>query len=284
MKIGIIGTGALGGTIAKKLAAAGHEVKVTNATPMNELKATATVLGVAPASIKDVVRDVELIIISIPTNAIPHLPGDLFAGVPDDVIVIDTTNYYPYRDGNMENGFTGILESVWVTEELGRPVVKAFNNLLSYTLDNRATPKGEASRIAMAISGDDKKAKLTVSRLIDEIGFDSIDVGPLSESWRHQPGMPSYCTELNAKELKQALADEDNIREKAALLRDLTTDNLMARTTPPSHQEMLDVIRSLFPTNPKQDDRRLNKNSSDTKAQHTFTNNDEMITKGFQAR
>jgi hypothetical protein len=66
--------------------------------------------------------------------------------------------------------------------------------------------------------------------------------------------MPSYCTELNAPELEQALADHENIREIAPQLRDLTTDKLMARTTPPSHQEMLDAIRSLFPINPKQDD------------------------------
>lgn len=253
MKIGLIGTGNLGGTIARKLAAAGHKVKVTNASPMSELKETAAQLGVAAASIKDVVRDVEIIIVSIPTNAIPRLPGDLFAGVPDGVIVIDTTNYYPNRDGNMENGFVDKLESIWVSQELGRPVVKAFNNLLSYTLENRAKAKGEPGRIAMAISGDDEKAKRIVAGLIDEIGFDPVDVGPLSESWRHQPGMPSYCTELNATELEQALADHENIREKAAQLRDLTTDSLMSRTTPPSHQEMLDAIRSLFPTNPKQD-------------------------------
>ena len=252
MKIGIIGTGALGGTIAKKLAAAGHEVKVTNGTPMNELNVTAAQLGVAPASIMDVVRDVEIIIISIPTNAIPRLPDDLFVAVPDDVIVIDTTNYYPYRDGNMENGFVEKLESVWVSHKLGRSVVKAFNNLLSYTLENRARPKGDLGRIAMAISGDDGKAKAIVSRLVNEIGFDTIDAGSLSESWRHQPGMPSYCTELNATELERALADKENVREKARTLRDLATDNLMASTTAPSHQAMLDAIRSLFPTNPRQ--------------------------------
>ena len=264
MKIGIIGTGALGGTIAKKLAATGHEVKVTNATPMDELRKTATQLGVAAVSIKDVVRDVEIIFVSIPTHAIPHLPTDLFADVPDEVIVIDTTNYYPYRDGSMEGVFVGKLESVWVSQELGRPVVKAFNNLLSYTLENGPKAKGEPGRIAMAISGDEEKAKGIVSGLINEIGFDAIDAGTLSESWRHQPGMPSYCTELTAAELKRALADEENIREKAAQLRDLATDNLMARATPPSHQEMLDAIRSLFPTNPKQHDERWNKSSSNT--------------------
>lgn len=252
------GISTLGGTIAKKLAAAGHEVKVTNATPMNELKVTAAQLGVAPASIKDVVRDVEIIVISIPTNAIPHLPDDLFVRVPNDVVVIDTTNYYPYRDGNMENGFVEKLESVWVAQVLGRPVVKAFNNLLSYTLEDRAKAKDEPGRIAMAISGDEEKAKMIISGLINEIGFDAIDVGPLSESWRHQPGMPSYCTELTAAELERALADEDNIKDKARKLRDLTTDNLMARTTSPSHQEMLDAIRSLFPTNPKQEKHSLN--------------------------
>ncbi len=251
MKIAIIGTGALGGTIAKKLATVGYKVKVTDTSPISTLEETAIKLGAEAASIQEVVKDVDIVIISIPTIAIPNLPKDLLKGLPKEVIVIDTTNYYPYRDGVMDKLSNGKLESIWVSEQLERPVVKAFNNLLSYTLEHNGLPEGKENRVAMAISGDDEKAKKIVSKLINDIGFDTVDAGNLLESWRHQPGTPAYCTELNTAELKQALKDADDIKEKAGYLRDLTTDDLMARKTPPSHKEMLSVIRSLFPKNPK---------------------------------
>jgi predicted dinucleotide-binding enzyme len=251
MKIAIIGTGAIGGTIAKKLTKVGHKVKVTNTSPISVLEETATNLGAKAATIQEVVKDVDVVIISIPTIAIPNLPKDLFKGLPKETVVIDTSNYYPYRDGVIEQLIKGKLESVWVSELLGRSVIKAFNNLLSYTLEYKGLSKGNENRVAMAISGDDEKAKKIVSKLIDNIGFDTVDAGSLLDSWRHQPGTPAYCTELNTKELKQALKDADDIIEKAAYLRDLTTDDLMARKTPPSHEEMLSVIRSLFPKKSK---------------------------------
>lgn len=252
MKIAIIGTGALGGKIAKKLTKVGYKVKVTDTSPINVLEETAIKLGAEAAIIREVVKDVDIVIISIPTIAIPNLPKDLLKGLPKEVIVIDTTNYYPYRDGVMDKLSNGKLESVWVSEQLGRPVIKAFNNLLSYTLEHKGLPKGNESRVAMAISGDDEKAKKIVSKLIDNIGFDTVDAGSLLESWRHQPGTPAYCTELNAAELKQALKDAHDIKEKVAYFRDLTTNDLIARKTPPSHEEMLSFIRSLFPKNPKE--------------------------------
>jgi 8-hydroxy-5-deazaflavin:NADPH oxidoreductase len=250
MKIGIIGTGALGGMLAKQLAAAGYKVKVTDTSHMSLLKEKAIKLGAEAATIQDVARDVDMVIISIPTKAIPDLPKSLWNELSKEAVVIDTTNYYPYRDGTMEELANGKLESVWVSEQLGRPVVKALNNLLSYTIEHCGLPKGKASRVAVAISGDDEKGKENVSKLINDIGFDTVDAGSLLESWRHQPGTPAYCTELNATELKLALMDADHFKGKAAYLRDLTNEKLMARKIAPSHQEMLSVIRSLFPENP----------------------------------
>lgn len=247
MKIAIIGTGVLGGTIAKKLATVGYKVKVTDTSPISVMQETAIKLGAEAATIQEVVKDVDVVIISIPTIAIPNLPKDLFKELPKEVIVIDTTNYYPYRDGLMDELANGKLESVWVAEQIGRPVIKAFNNLLSYTLEHKGLSKGNENRVAMAISGDDEKAKEIVSKLIDDLGFDTLDAGSLLESWRHQPGTPAYCTELNGIELMQALKDADLFKVKAAYLRDLTTDKLIARETPPTHEEMLSVIRSLFP-------------------------------------
>jgi 8-hydroxy-5-deazaflavin:NADPH oxidoreductase len=244
MKLGIIGTGAIGSTIAKKLAAAGHAVKVNNADKPHELAKKAKELGATPATINEVVKDVEVIIVSVPTVAIPELPKDLFTGVPDDVIVVDTSNYYPFRDGEIEELKNGKVESVWVSEQLGRPVIKAFNNLLAHSLAHLGKSEGEEGRIAMAVSGDDENAKKIVSRLINDAGFDAVDAGSLSESWRHQPGTPAYCTELNVPELKEALAD--GIKDKASELRDLAIINFMERTTSPTHEDVVAANRSLF--------------------------------------
>lgn len=202
MKIGIIGTGAIGGTIAKKMVDAGHSVKINNTDDAEKLKARAEELGASPATAKEVVKDVDVIILSLPTLAIPSLPKDLFANVPDSVIVVDTSNYYPFRDADIEEIKNGKPESVWVSEQLGRPVVKAFNNLLAGTLINKGKDKGAENRIAMAVAGDDIEAKKVIFGLVDDAGYDVVDSGSLAESWRHQPGTPAYCTELTAEELK----------------------------------------------------------------------------------
>ncbi|MCU7552871.1 NADPH-dependent F420 reductase [Chitinophagaceae bacterium LB-8] len=249
MKIGVIGTGAIGGTIAKKMAVAGHEVKVYNAEGPDSLKKRAQELGVSPSVIDEIVNDVDVVILSIPTKAISDLPKDLFADVSENVILVDTSNYYPFRDGEIEELKNGKVESVWVAETLGRPVIKAFNNLLAHSLEFGGKPEGTEGRIAMAVSGDDDKAKKIIANLINDAGFDIVDAGSLSESWRHQPGTPAYCTELNAAELKQAF--NDGIKEKAPGLRDAAITKLMRYTSQPSHEEILELNRSLFPKNPK---------------------------------
>lgn len=249
MKIGVIGTGAIGGTIAKKLAVAGHEVKVHNTGEYDSLKKRAQELGASPSTIKEVVSDVDVVIVSIPTKAIPDLPKELFADVPDNVIVVDTSNYYPFRDGEIEELKNGKVESVWVAEILGHSVVKAFNNLLAHSLEYGSKAEGVAGRIAMAVSGDDGKSKKIISGLINDAGFDAVDAGSIAESWRHQPGTPAYCTELNSEELKQALLD--GVKENASRLGDFVIKKLMESASQPSHEEIVALNRSLFPKNPK---------------------------------
>lgn len=249
MKIGVIGTGSIGGTIAKKLAKAGHEVKVHNTGGHEKLKKRAQELGALPSAINEIVNDIDVVIVSIPMIAIPDLPKNLFAGVSDNVIVVDTSNYYPFRDGEIAELKNGKVESVWVAETLGCPVVKAFNNLLAHSLEYGGKPEGAAGRIAMAVSGDDENAKKIVSHLINDVGFDVVDAGSLYESWRHQPGTPAYCTELNVAELKQALAD--GVKENAPGLRDFAITKLMEGKSQPSHEEILALNRSLFPKDPK---------------------------------
>lgn len=143
----------------------------------------------------------------------------------------------------------GKVESAWVAEILGRPVVKAFNNLLAHSLEYGSKSEGAERRMAMAVSGDDGKSKKIISDLINDAGFDAVDAGSISESWRHQPGTPAYCTELNGEELKQALID--GVKVNAPGLRDFVITKLMEGTSQPSHEEILALNRSLFPKNPK---------------------------------
>ena len=244
MKIGIIGTGAIGGSIAKKLAASGHLVKVNNASQFDELSMKAKELNAVPATITEVVEAVDIVIVSIPTTAVAQLPENLFKNVPADVIIVDTTNYYPFRDGVIEELQDGKVESIWVSEQLGRPVIKAFNNLLAHTLQQGGKTVGEQGRIAMAISGDDETAKEKVVSLVHDLGFDSVDAGSLAESWRHQPGTPAYCTELNMENLKLALLYA--VKEKSSQIRDLAIRKFMDHTSPVSHHDTIALNRSLF--------------------------------------
>lgn len=249
MKIGIIGIGAIGGTIAKKMAAAGHNVKVTNSGNADKLNALAKELGVVAAKIEDVVKDVDVIILSVPTIAIATLRKDLFSNVPENVIVVDTSNFYPFRDANIEEIKNGKVESVWVSEQLGKPVIKAFNNLLAETLANGGKEPCTQDRIAMAVAGDNMEAKKTITKLINDAGFDAVDSDNLSESWRHQPGTPAYCTELTAEELKQALSDA--VKDEAPLLRDKAIADLSSLPSYPSHSYIVEYNRGLFQKNPK---------------------------------
>lgn len=242
MKIGIIGTGAIGSILIEKLSAAGHQVKITNTRAMPELEKIATSLGATAASLQDVVKEVDIIIFSMPFNAYKDLPKDLLQDVPSDVIIMDTANYYPPRDGELP-GLEDKTESEYISMTLGRPIIKVFNNIMEYTLKHNGKPSGEKERIAISVAGDNEEHKKIAAELVDLIGFDSVDGGSLDESWRQQPGTPSYCTELNAAELKQALLDAE--REKSPDRRDLIMDKLLSYDTFPPYQEVLAINRSV---------------------------------------
>lgn len=249
MKIGIIGTGAIGSIIARKLSNKGHEIMVNNTSEPLELEEKARELGAIPSTIENLVKNVDVVILSVPTIAIPNLSKSLFKDVSEDVIVVDTSNYYPFRDAEIEELKSGKVESVWVSEQLGRPVIKAFNNLLAHSLEHSGKSESTEGRIAMALSGDDEKAKKVVSSLINDTGFDAVNAGVLLDSWSHQPGTPAYCTELGEEELKKALTA--GVKADAADIRDSVIANLIGRTTAPTHEEIVTLNRSLFPLNPK---------------------------------
>jgi predicted dinucleotide-binding enzyme len=208
MRIGIIGAGNIGGTLARRLAALGHQVSIANSRGPDSLAAFARETSARPVTVEDAARAGDVVIISIPLKNIDKLPRDLFKGVPDSVVVVDTGNYYPrQRDGRIDPIERGATETRWVADRLGRSVVKAFNNIYARHLLERSKPKGTAGRIALPIAGDDPRAKEIVSRLLDELGFDAVDGGGLDESWRQQPGTPVYGTDLDAAGVRRGLAE-----------------------------------------------------------------------------
>ena len=150
---------------------------------------------------------------TIPEKNISSLPADLFKDVPASVAVIDTGNYYPrQRDGRIDAIENGMPESQWVAQQLGRPVIKAFNNIYAARLQNFGLPAGTTGRVAIPVAGDDPKAKAIVFRLVDDIGFDAVDTGSLAESWRQQPGTPVYGPDFVASEVQRALSQASRER------------------------------------------------------------------------
>lgn len=246
MKIGIIGAGNIGATIARKLAAAGHSVKLAGAEGPDEIREKAAKIGAVPVTAQDAVKDVEAIVLSIPFAEIPNV-ASAFTDVPANVVVIDTSNYYPFRDGNIAEVDGGKPESIWSSEQLGRPVIKAFNALLAETLANGGTAEGAANRIAMPIAGDDANAKAIARELVNQTGFDTLDAGDLANSWRQQPGTPAYCTELTLDELRDALSSADKAR--APLDRDALIKSFMEEKSPLRHEQI--VARNREVTTPR---------------------------------
>jgi predicted dinucleotide-binding enzyme len=207
MKIGIIGAGKIGGALTRKLTALGHEVAVANSRGPETLAGLAKETGASAVSVIEAARGRDLVIVTIPEKNIQGLPPGLFEGAKEGVIVIDTGNYYPQqRDGYIEAIEVGIPESCWVEQQLSRPVIKVFNNIYADHLYKLGKPAGTPGRIALPVAGDDEAAKAVVLRLVDQLGFDGVDAGPLNNSWRQQPGTPVYAADFDANGVRQALS------------------------------------------------------------------------------
>ncbi|HEY1869615.1 MAG TPA: NAD(P)-binding domain-containing protein [Chitinophagaceae bacterium] len=206
MKIGIVGAGKIGGALIRQYSKAGHSVKMTNSSGPGKLKNLALETGASAVSLTDAVAGVDAIVITIPLVEILKLPQQLLKNTPTDTIIIDTCNYYPIRDGIIQEIENGMIESVWVSNQIQRPVVKAYNSILAGSLVQAGLPKGSVSRIALPVSGDDKKSKDLVQTLINDSGFDSLDIGSLQNSWRQQPGSPVYCTDLTLAQIEKSIA------------------------------------------------------------------------------
>jgi predicted dinucleotide-binding enzyme len=207
MKIGIIGSGHIGGTLTEKLAAAGHLVGVANAHGPHSLEARAASLGegVCAMTVEEAAQYGEPVVVSIPFGRYRSVPVASVNGK----IVVDTENYYPQRDGHFaEVDDDRLTSSELLQEHLpGARVVKAFNAVRWDSLAEEGRPRGDAGRLAVPLAGDDADAKRVVAELIDEIGFDPVDVGSLAQGGRKiQPGTLVYTAHVTAAELVRRLA------------------------------------------------------------------------------
>jgi predicted dinucleotide-binding enzyme len=215
--IGFIGSGHIGGTVARLAIAAGYDVVLSNSRGPETLKEFADELGpnARAATAAEAGEAGEIVVVSIPFKAHAQLPVAELAGK----IVLDTNNYYPQRDGNfaeLDNGSTTSAELE--QHQLGTAkVVKVFNNIYFEHLRSLPRPTGAADRSSLAIAGDDAAAKLVATEFLDAIGYDTVDAGPLAEGWRFQPGQPAYGppygsfedptgTPASAEKVRQALA------------------------------------------------------------------------------
>jgi 8-hydroxy-5-deazaflavin:NADPH oxidoreductase len=208
MEIGIIGAGQIGGSLTRLLTKLGHTVRVSNSRAPETLADLAAETGATAVWAKDAAVDADLVIVSIPQKNVPDLAPGIVATAKPGAPVIETNNYYPReRDGLIEAIEDGTPESVWVSEQLGVPVFKVFNGIYWKHLLERGKPAGTPDRIALPIAGDDPANRQIVSDLVDALGFDPVDAGPLAESWRQQPDTPVYGKDFDAERTEQALAE-----------------------------------------------------------------------------
>lgn len=208
MRIGIIGAGHIGGTLTRRLSKLGHQVAVANSRGPASLADLASETGAQAVTIQDAAHGRDIVIVTIPEKNIPDLPHDLFATEPSSLIIIDTGNYYPrQRDGLIAAIEAGTPESRWVQQQLGRPVIKTFNNIYAQHLMDLGRPAGSPDRIALPVAGDNPAAKQKVMQLADELGFDPVDAGSIDESWRQQPGTPVYAQDFDAAGVRRALSE-----------------------------------------------------------------------------
>jgi len=248
LRIGIVGVGNIGKTLARTLAKAGHQVKVANSRGPHTIEDDVLAFGARAVSTAEVVQDVEVVILSIPFIRLPELAPSI-ANLPAEVTVVDTSNYYPSRDGRIDAVEAGQVESLWVVEQFdGRPIAKAWNAIGSDSFAHKGTPPGTPGRIAIPVAADRETDKRVAMSLVEDTGFDAFDAGTLAESWRQQPGAPGYCTDLTSEEMPAALASTE--RARLPKRRDIAVAAIQERlgngTTNADADYLVRLIRVLF--------------------------------------
>jgi len=192
--VGFIGSGRIGSTVARLSVAAGHPVMMSNSRGPATLQDLVGELG--PLALAGTGEEAaaagDIVVVTIPLKAYRSVPAGPLAGR----VVIDTTNYYPQRDGQIADLDSGLATSSELLQQHlpASRVVKAFNNIFFRHLQSLARPSGAADRTFLPLAGDDQQARSAVTAFLDSIGYGAIDAGPLAEGWRQQPGTPAYGT------------------------------------------------------------------------------------------
>jgi hypothetical protein len=204
--IGLIGSGHIGSQVARLAVANGYNVVLSNSRGPETLADLVKELGpkARAATPVEAAAAGDIVVVTVPLKAYKSVPVEPLAGK----VVIDTNNYYPQRDGHipeLDNESTTTAELLQAHLPKSK-VVKAFNHIYASQLTTDGRPAGTPNRRALVIAGDDKEAKATVTRLLDQFGFDTVDAGPLKEGWRIQRDTPGYGPRRNAEELRRDLA------------------------------------------------------------------------------
>jgi predicted dinucleotide-binding enzyme len=211
--IGFIGAGHIGGTLAQLAISHGYDVVVSNSRGPETLTDLVQQLGdrARAGTAAEAAEAGDVVVVTIPTKNVNEVPVAPLAGK----VVIDTNNYYPQRDGQIEaldNESTTVSELLQ-THLPESHVVKAFNHIMFSDLATQGVPAGTPERRALAVAGDSDEARAAVSELIDELGFDAVDVGALSEGWRYQRDTEAYVRRYDADGLRAALAKAVRYRD-----------------------------------------------------------------------
>lgn len=246
MKIGILGAGFMGRLLARKLAAAGHHVKVANSRGPESIAADILETGAQATTAQSALDGVEVAILCMPHTGFEKIK-DLVAALPEETVVIDISNYFPSRDGKNPELELGKVESEWVRDYFGRPVVKTWNSIGMASFEKNGKAKGQAGRIALPIAGDRARDREIAKALVDDTGFDGFDAGPLADSWRQQPGSPVYITDLTLEEMGPALASAE--RDRLPKRRDFSTQVYAERAgegVSPDAETVVRIARALF--------------------------------------
>ncbi|MET8768877.1 NADPH-dependent F420 reductase [Streptomyces sp. NPDC004658] len=191
--LGLIGSGMIGGTLARLAVNAGWKVVLSNSRGPDTLADLVAELGAnaRAATPAEAARAGDIVVVTVPLHAYDKLPAAELTGKT----VIDTLNYYPERDGRIAALDNDELTSSELVQRhlSGARVVKAFNSIGAKQLASLARPAGSPERSGLPIAGDDADAKKEAAELLDALGYDAVDVAPLAESWRSGPNTPLYC-------------------------------------------------------------------------------------------
>ncbi|MBS6033424.1 MAG: NAD(P)-binding domain-containing protein [Pantoea sp.] len=205
MKIGIIGAGFVGRAIAKLAIQAGHQVMLSNSRDPRTLFSLKPMIGCETGTAAEAARFGQVVVIAVPLTALEQLPAAELQGKT----VLDAVNYYPERDGEIEELLTGRIST---SERLARLlpnswITKAFNAIRMTDLETQGVPAGDAHRRAIPLAGDDREGKAIAMALYEAFGFDAVDAGALAEGWRFERATPAYCVALNREQLITTLKE-----------------------------------------------------------------------------